>query len=128
MLNHLDSLLAVKTNGPIEEIKRLSKVRGLDGPVPETDIYLFLERYFSKDSVKEQEVFYNAHNEKWAKCFASTTLQDTYVNPLDLDPFVARYIIAINRIGIKTCHSCDGWHKNSENKLLVGFKERYSIS
>ena len=39
---------------------------------------------------------------------------------------MARYVLAINKIGIKTTTSCDGWHEYSNNRLLIGFKERYS--
>ncbi len=126
MQSSLYDLLVNKEADQTSEIKRLAIFRGLNIEVEEKDLKTFLERYFGKDSVIEQEVFYYGHNEKWAKCFASNRLQDNYVDSLDLDPFVARYVLAINKIGIKTYLSCDGWHKLSGNQLLIGFKERYS--
>ena len=73
------------------------------------------------------ETFSSAHNDKWAKSFAGKPLFGIRVNPLDLDPFVARYVNAVNGIGSKTISSCDGWHKNSNNVLYIEFKDRYSM-
>ena len=119
----------VNKDNPIDiEICRLEKFRGLDKPTGETDINSFLKHYFSKDSVPGYTVYYDGHHERWAKCFASSNLRDLYIDPLNLDPFIARYIIAINKIGIKTYYSCDGWHTSPDkNEIVIGFKEPNSL-
>ena len=124
----LYNVLVNPNNSPEEEINRLERFRGLKTSSGEYDINAFLMRYFSKDSVPGFEVFDLGHYEIWAKCFASKScLRDFYIDPLKLDPFIARYVIAINRIGIKTFCSCDGWHSDiDKNKVIIMFKERYS--
>lgn len=109
-----------------KEIERLSKFRGLNTCGEQADINAFLEKYFSKDSVDNFEVTTFDHWNKWTKSFASNMLEGEHINPLSLEPFVARYVIAINKAGVKTYYSCDGWHKDSEHVLKIGFKERYS--
>lgn len=118
----------VNNNNPLdEEIKRLARYRGIRYTIEESDIRALIKKYFSKDSVPGTCSFFNGNYEVWTKCFASSTLADTYVDPLMLDPFIARYIIAINKIGIKTCFSCDGWHTDpKKNKIVIIFKEHYS--
>lgn len=128
MQNNLYVLLVDKTKTPEFEIERLSRFRGLKYIAEEKDINTFLVKYFSKDSVSNQEAFYNGHDQKWAKCFAShNSLCGGYIDPVYLEPFIARYVNAINSIGIKTFSSCDGWHnKPNKNKMFIAFKERYS--
>ena len=44
-----------------------------------------------------------------------------------LEPFIARYVNAINAIGAKTLSSCDGWHDaKKEHGPHILFKDRYS--
>ena len=116
-----------KSNCCEEEITRLEKFRGLTTSTNETNLSSFVEHYFSKDSVKNYSVVSFDRWDKWTKSFASNMIQGEYVDPLDLEPFVARYIIAINKAGVQTFFSCDGWHKKSEHVLKIGFKERYSL-
>ena len=125
--NLLYNYLTNSLNPLDEEIKRLERFRGLRRSTGEKDLNALVTRYFSKDSVPGYSVLFNGHYEIWTKCFASSTLADTYVDPLGLDPFIARYILSINKIGIKTCYSCDGWHSDpKKNKVVIIFKEHFS--
>ena len=110
-----------------DEIVRLSKIRGLNTIDTTDSIDSFLDEYFSEDSIKNQERYLVAHNQKWAKCFAGKPIWGIKVDPLKLEPFVARYVNALNGIGAKTNSSCDGWHKDRRSELFVEFKDRYSL-
>ena len=127
MGNTLFDLLVNKSNDCRKEIARLEKFRGLTTATDENNLNSFLEHYFSKDSVNNYSVVYLGHWNKWTKSFASNMIQGEHVDPLDLEPFVARYVTAINKAGVQTFWSCDGWHKDSEHVLKIGFKERYSL-
>lgn len=109
-----------------DELSDLATFRGLPEYKKGVSACEFIDKYFSKDSVKNYSVAYLGHWNKWTKSFASNMIQGEYVDPLDLEPFMARYIIAINKAGVQTFWSCDGWHKESEHVLKIGFKERYS--
>ena len=122
----LYDLLVLKDENSQEAIKRLMVFRGLSFDVHETDINTFLDDYFSKDSVSNEERFRFSRSEHWAKCFAAKPIYGIKVDPFKLEPFVARYVNAVNGIGAKTNSSCDGWHKHSNNTLFVEFKDRYS--
>ena len=108
-------------------VKSLATIRGLKDYEKNLDIDSFLQKYFSKDSIRNYVRDLIDHNNKWAKCFAGKPIWGIKVNPLKLEPFVARYVNALNGIGAKTNSSCDGWHKESENRLFVEFKDRYSM-
>ena len=91
------------------------------------DVTTFFDKFFAKDSVKNCERDLVDHNQKWAKCFAGKPIWGIRVDPLKLEPFVARYVNALNRIGAKTNSSCDGWHKERKPILFIEFKDRYSL-
>lgn len=128
MTNLLFDLLVDKTKSEAEEIKRLTKFRGLNFDVEEKDIHLFLNKYFSKDSISNQERGPEDKYERWPKSFAGKPLWGIRINPLELEPFIARYVNAVNQIGAKTLSSCDGWHDicPNERKAHILFKDRYS--
>ena len=86
----------------------------------------FIARYFSKDSASRFETFYESKYEYWCMSFASMRPNEK-LDPLDLDPFIARYVLALNDIGIFTIDSCDDWHKEKKDGIYVIFKERYSM-
>ncbi len=46
-----------------------------------------------------------------------------------LEPFIARYIKALNAIGLNTDWSCDGNHviEDKKNRMQIGFPERLSM-
>jgi hypothetical protein len=49
-----------------------------------------------------------------------------------LDPYIARFVHAINSVGVHTVMSCDGWHKKQEtyskiNVMQLWMYERYSV-
>lgn len=51
-------------------------------------------------------------------------------SPSQLDPYIARLCNAVNSIGIKTCMSCDGWHKEKlrySSQMELYMKDRYSV-
>lgn len=106
-LECLKTILIDQTTSPNDEIIRLSLFRGFNKPVEVNDLILFLNKYFAKDNVKNEQVYISSHNDKWAKCFAGKPIYGIRVDPLKLEPFVARYVNAINAIGAKTCSSCD---------------------
>lgn len=51
------------------------------------------------------------------------------VAPSVLDPYIARLCKAINDIGVKTCMSCDGWHKSRStfSQMELYMTDRYSV-
>ena len=120
--------LIKKEDNVHDSINALSIFRGLDNNSFEMDIDTFLSKYFPKDSVKNYCLYHFDHFEKWAKCFAAKPLYGIRVNPTKLEPFVTRYVNAINGIGSKTYESCDGWHfeKDKSKELYIIFKDRYS--
>lgn len=113
-----------------ENIEKLLLFRGLDASLSnQFNCIEDLIPYFEKDSVSNYEVTHplpNSSRHKWAKSFASNRIKGDAIPPMELEPFVARYVIAINQIGIKTYFSCDGWHKKSFHKLIIGFADRNS--
>ena len=127
MIELLYKHLVNKSNRPEHEIICLARIRGLETFEDKIDIATFLDKYFSKDSIKNQERYLVDHNQKWAKCFAGKPIWGIKVDPLKLEPFVARYVNALNGIGAKTNSSCDGWHKERKTMLFVEFKDRYSL-
>lgn len=82
---------------------------------------------FMKDSMIAIEVcfFYGD-----ARLLSSFNGQKRFydVDPLYLEPFIARYVRAINRCGMETFYSCDGWHKRPDKsqELVILFRDRYS--
>lgn len=51
------------------------------------------------------------------------------VSPSVLDPYIARLCRAVNEIGVKTCMSCDGWHKRKTtySAMDLYMRDRYSV-
>lgn len=127
MQNSAFKLLINESNSKNDEITRLSKFRGLDCIPAEKNLDGFLDTYFGKDSIAFTDIIVKKRNKKWAHSFASKSPQGQYINPLHLEPFVARYVRAVNKIGAITDSSCDGWHAQSENRLFVRFLDRYSL-
>lgn len=107
----------------------LLKYRGIVDSVS-INSYKELLSFFEKDTVPNFEVTWidrKSHINKWTKSFASNRITGNYVSPYVLEPFVARYVIAINKVGIKTFYSCDGWHSKTKNILKIGFVDRNSM-
>lgn len=116
---------------PFEKnLAMLKRYRGFSGIDMTISSYEELLRIFYKDSIENFPVEHFRRNNrinKWCKSFASNRIKGDYVSPKNLEPFIARYIIAINQIGIKTYYSCDGWHEKSQNYAVIGFKDRNSM-
>ena len=94
-----------------ENIDRLIKYRGFDPITFKVSDYGEMLSYFSKDTIRNYEVTWLTRENrinKWTKSFASNRLRGSYISPGVLEPFIARYVIAINRIGIKTFYSYGG--------------------
>lgn len=127
-MNNLKNLLIDVTKPAAEEMTRLARIRGLrEEDIKGMNLDAFLTKYFAKDSGRHFET--DTSSEKWVpwkKWFGANNALARYVSPKDLDPFVARYVMAINRAGAFTCCSCDGWHAYSENKLSILLTDRYS--
>lgn len=104
----------------------LSKFRGLDYCNESLPFEELVNKFFSKDSASRFETSYELKYEYWCMSFASTQSNEK-LDPLDLDPFIARYILALNDVGIFTIDSCDDWHKEKKEGIYVIFKERYSM-
>lgn len=52
------------------------------------------------------------------------------VSPSELDPYIARFVKAVNEIGVKTVMSCDGWHQNQDigiRQVRLWMADRYSV-
>ena len=118
--------LLVGINTEEERISYLCKFRGIERPKNIQNYQEIIDKFFQKDSIPIYSQYHIDHDDNWVKCFASNMIIGEHIDPLILEPFIARYIIAINRIGIKTSGSCDGWHTHSENNLKIVFRERYS--
>ena len=89
-----------------------------------------LERIlFMKDSVMGMPVTFFFFYLRWAESFGGNN-KFYDVNPFFLEPYTAKYVRAINRCGMKTFYSCDGWHKRIEKskELVMLFRDRYSWS
>lgn len=87
-----------------------------------------LERIlFMKDSVTGMPVTFFYDELGWGESFGGEKMFYD-VNPFFLEPYIAKYVRAINRCGMKTFYSCDGWHKSIEKskELVVLFRDRYS--
>lgn len=54
-------------------------------------------------------------------------IRELAVSPTELDPYIARLIIAVNSIGVNTIMSCDGWHSYDTGRLYMYMRERYSV-
>ena len=84
------------------------------------------EQLFSKDSVISQEVC-STYEKGWYSSFNGSQLFYD-VRPDCLEPYISRYVRAINRCGMKTFYSCDGWHRkpHKSKEMVVLFDDRYS--
>ena len=82
---------------------------------------------FRKDGVENQSVSIknSVRRNLWANHFAGN-LQLVDVEPDKLEPFVARLVRALNRVGCYTFYSCDGWHEKTKGDLLIKFDDRNS--
>ena len=85
------------------------------------------QKYFRKQSVVNQEKHPNLKDNKWPKSFAGKPLFGVRIKAETLEPFVARYVNAVNSIGAKTCSSCDAWDYQNNDHMFIVFKERYSM-
>ena len=85
------------------------------------------EELFKKDSVYAQEVSFSFRMNRFYDFLGMDKLFFD-VTPDCLDPFIAGYVRAINRCGIRTFFSCDGWHRmrGQSKKVVIFFDERYS--
>ena len=84
------------------------------------------EKLFSKDSVFPQEVC-SHYNLKFNDLFAGNHIFYD-VEPTCLEPYIARYVRAINRCGMKSNFSCDGWHERYRKsiEIIIFMEDRYS--
>lgn len=79
---------------------------------------------FEKDSVPNYPISeYFGTSTLWKKSFAAHNEWRDMPDPLKMDPFIARLVIAANRVGSRTTFSCDGWHvdrdKNRQVRLIT---------
>ena len=84
------------------------------------------EQLFSKDSVIPQEVCF-IDEKMWHSSFGGSNMFYD-VRPDCLEPYISRYVRIINRCGMKTFYSCDGWHRASHKsrEMVIIFEDRYS--
>lgn len=84
------------------------------------------EQLFSKDSVIPQEVCF-IDEKMWHSSFGGSKMFYD-VRPDCLEPYISRYVRIINRCGMKTFYSCDGWHRASHKsrEMVIIFEDRYS--
>ena len=82
---------------------------------------------FMKDSMIAMPVVFYFERESWYYSFNSDKIYYD-VDPLCLEPYIAKYVRAINRCGIETFYSCDGWHAkpNKSKEIVILFRDRYS--
>lgn len=71
-------------------------------------------KFFAKDSVENYPIVeeFGVRRKKWSKSFAANNEWYTYPDPITLEPFVARLVVALNLAGSRTIFSCDSWHKD----------------
>ena len=84
---------------------------------------------FMKDSMIPMPVTLYSDEKQWRDSFGSyTRFYD--VDPLCLEPYIAKYVRAINRCGIETVYSCDGWHEKPKKsrEIVIQFRDRYGWS
>ena len=87
-----------------------------------------LNRLFDMDSVDNNNwccTYYGYSFDFFAK-----DISPFEVAPSELDPYIARLCKAVNSIGVKTCMSCDGWHKDDSfnvRLMKLYMTDRYSV-
>lgn len=83
---------------------------------------------FEKDSMQAIPVVFYDNTETWSNSFGCYPYFYD-VDPFCLEPYIAKYVRAINRCGMQTFYSCDGWHKRASKskELVILFRERYSL-
>lgn len=87
-----------------------------------------LTKLFSMDSVETKSwccTYYGYSFDYFAQ-----DITEFRVSPSELDPHIARLCKAVNSIGVKTCMSCDGWHKNEPSGIRcmkLYMTDRYSV-
>ena len=85
------------------------------------------EVLFRKDSMIAMPVTFYYNEPHWSDSFGRhRSYYD--VEPLCLEPYISKYVRAINRCGMETFYSCDGWHSSTEKskELVILFSDRYS--
>jgi hypothetical protein len=90
------------------------------------DVDVLKQKLFAKDSMH-----YNF------ACTATSSSYDDFKNydfstveASVLDPYIARFVHAINSVGVHTIMSCDGWHERRGEKntvMKLWMYERYSV-
>ena len=111
-----------------KEIKRNTHLQGLLSVHELTNMSLNeMERVlYKKDSVIGMEVISFDDDSSYYSFGGYKRFYD--VDPLCLEPYIAKYVRAINRGGMKTFFSCDGWHNKAykSRELVIRFTDRYS--
>lgn len=104
-------------------IKTISK----EDVVKTTDLYLLKKKLFAKDSIEpsiNSTVLYDTFE------YFAAPIQPFQVAATELDPYIARFVRAINEIGVKTSMSCDGWHLEQDigvRQMTLWMRDRYSV-
>lgn len=82
---------------------------------------------FMKDSMIGMPVTFLYGENRWIDTFGGYR-KFFDVDPLCLEPFIAKYVRSINRCGMETFFSCDGWHKRpgKSREIVILFRDRYS--
>lgn len=82
---------------------------------------------FAMDSVETKHFCATYIGEDFNR-FAQNIVPFT-VAPSELDPYIARLCKAINEIGVRTCMSCDGWHRRNGkySQMELYMSDRYSV-
>jgi len=93
--------------------------------IDELDTNQLIRTLFAKDSVD-----YGFSAQYLDEPYSEFKNKPVWVSGALLDPYIARFIHAINSIGIRTIQCCDGWHKNmdaSGRYAYIKFPDRYSM-
>ncbi|MBQ7765964.1 MAG: hypothetical protein IJ397_03865 [Lachnospiraceae bacterium] len=96
--------------------------------VKEEDLYQLERKLFAKDTILPCSIDAMIGCDTF-DAFALPVIPFT-VSPSELDPYIARFVKAVNKIGVKTVMSCDGWHKNQDigiRQVRLWMSDRYSV-
>ncbi len=112
-----------------KEIRRNTHLQGMLSVQDLVDMsFDEMERVlFMKDSVIGMPVTFMYDENRWIDTFGGYR-QFYDVDPLCLEPYISKYVRVINRCGMETFFSCDGWHKkpSKSREMVILFRDRYS--
>lgn len=114
------------------DVKLLLAYRGYDSGLPNRYSEEEALALFKKDSVvsHDETIRFPKQIHRWQNTFGSSQyLWPRMPDVTILEPFIARYILAVNSIGSRTNYSCDGWHSDPNKTKAIYFRtaDRYSL-